>query len=86
MLTNRIFAVALGIKNPRFIENIDLDDEKRQLNVRISFRRGATFESNREGYDGMYKACDSQKKTWRHLNFFDYECYLHCKNTKNRFR
>ena len=82
MLTNRIFAVALGIKNPRFIENIDLDDEKRQLNVRISFRRGATFESNREGYDGMYKAYDSQKKTWRHLNFFDYECYLHCKTPR----
>jgi transposase len=24
----------------------------------------------------------STQKTWRHLNFFDYQCFLHCKTPR----
>jgi transposase len=29
-----------------------------------------------------YKAYDTIKKTWRHLNFFEHECYLHCRTPR----
>ncbi len=77
MLSNQIFTVALGIKDPWFIKDITLDNEKKRLDVHISFRRGAVFESVNKDCPGKYKVFDSKLKTWRHLNFFEYECYLH---------
>jgi len=29
------------------------------------------------GVKGEFKAYDTSQKTWRHLNFFQYQCYLH---------
>ena len=29
-----------------------------------------------------YKAYDTIRKTWRHLNFFEHECYLHCRTPR----
>lgn len=82
MLSNQIFTVALGIQAPWFIEDIKLDDEKKRLDIHISFRRGAMFKSNHSGSSGDYKVFDSKQKTWRHLNFFEYECYLHCRTPR----
>lgn len=82
MFTNQIFTAALGIKDPWFIQDINLDEKNKRLDINISFRRGATFTSNRDDYNGLYKVYDSEKKTWRHLNFFEYECYLHCKTPR----
>ena len=28
---------------------------------------------------GQYKAYDTIEKEWRHLNFFEHECYLHAR-------
>ena len=82
MLANQIFTVALGIKDPWYIEDIKLDDNTKRLDIHVSFRRGSAFTSNKDAYPGAYKVYDSQVKTWRHLNFFEYECYLHCKTPR----
>lgn len=49
------------------------------MDVDIDFERGSTFhyESEEEGIAGDFKAYDTVLKTWRHLNFFQFECYLH---------
>ena len=39
MLTNQIFSVALGIKDPWFVEEINLDDDAKRL-VELSRSRG----------------------------------------------
>jgi len=36
------------------------------------------IEINRENFDNL-KPYDTTKKTWRHLNFFEHECYLHAR-------
>lgn len=82
MLTSQIFSAALNIIDPWFIETVSLDEESKRLDIHISFRRGATFPSNRAGYFGEFKVYDSSKKNWRHLNFFEYECYLNCKTPR----
>ncbi len=80
-MDNRLlFETALGITAPWQIERIGFDPELKQLDIHISFQRGATFPS--AAGDGQYKAHDTKSKTWRHLNFFEHECYLHCRTPR----
>lgn len=67
------------ITPPWFISKIEFDPKKGRLDVEIDFERGSTFhyESPEEGIAGDFKAYDTVQKTWRHLNFFQFECYLH---------
>jgi len=37
-----------------------------------------TIEIGRETFNNL-KAYDTKNKTWRHLNFFEHECYLHAR-------
>lgn len=76
----RLFETALGITAPWHIERIEFDKKQKQLDIHISFQRGATFPSASE--EGQYKAHDTKSKTWRHLNFFEHECYLHCRTPR----
>lgn len=74
-----LFAQALGLQAPWFIRSVDFDAEKKRLDIHVDFQRGARFHvSDAEaGVDGNYPAYDTVEKTWRHLNFFEHECYLH---------
>lgn len=69
----------LGLKAPWVVENINVDQTSKRLDINISFERGAIFGHREAGHEEeiFYKAYDTRKKTWRHLNLFDYECYLH---------
>ncbi len=76
-MMQKLFEQALHIKNPWLIEGIEFDAEGNKLDIFINFKRGSTFlepESNEE-----CKPHDTVRKTWRHLNFFQYECYLHAR-------
>ncbi len=73
-----LFAKALGLASPWFIESINFDTEKSKLDITINFKKGSTFvDSDDEGK--AYKAYDTVNKTWRHMNFFQHECYLHAR-------
>ena len=57
--------------------------ESKKLDVYIDFKKGSTFdyidlENNNETISNL-KAYDTKDKTWRHLNFFEHECYLHAR-------
>jgi len=47
----------------------------------VNFEKGSIFEYRDEetGEVGKYKAHDTSEKTWRHMNFFQYRCYLHAR-------
>ena len=79
--TNLLFESALNIKQPWYIENIEFNEEKKRLDVFIDFKKGSVFhyENSEENISGEYKAYDTLKKTWRHLNFFEHETYLHAR-------
>jgi transposase len=50
--------------------------------VYIDFKRGSVFEyidtDSRQEFKDL-KAYDTKDKIWRHLNFFEHECYLHAR-------
>jgi transposase len=70
-----IFTAALGVESPWFVESVAFDSSQKRLDIRLAFKRGSRFE-----VDGV--ACsvhDTVDKSWRHLNFFQHECYLHAR-------
>jgi transposase len=79
MTTEELFSQALFIKSPWFIEELKFDLSNGQLDIYIDFERGSLFDYQDEelGIKGHFKAYDTSEKKWRHLNFFQYKCYLH---------
>jgi transposase len=75
------FSKILGLEAPWTIEKIELEPDQKRLDIHISFKRGATFfyKDPETENEGNYKAYDTRDKTWRHLNLFDHECYLHAR-------
>ena len=117
MDTTEMFAAALNVSDPWYIEKIEFTPPKgngdgrgkvkreaasakkaaagttcapsphvmagintdRELHITVNFHRGSTFPYP-ELVDGQTincKAYDSEEHIWRHLNFFQYRCYLH---------
>jgi len=69
-----LFSIALGITPPWEVEGIEFSKEAKRLDIKIGFKRGATFACPVCGAPAP--AYDTSEKTWRHLNFFQYEAYL----------
>jgi transposase len=82
MFDTELFEAALGIQSPWFIERIEFDVEGKRLDVHLNFKRGSSFPSKLDGFPDLYKVKDTKVKTWRHLNFFEHECYLHCRTPR----
>ena len=78
-MMKELFEKALGIEKPWFIDNLKFDVTQRQLDIYINFEAGSKFKyvSEEEHISGEFGAYDTVEKTWRHLNFFQHECYLH---------
>jgi transposase len=73
-----IFKMALGVEDPWFIVSTEFDAVQKRLDIRLDFKRGSRFRlEDGDGNEGWYTAYDTVEKTWRHLNFFQHECYLH---------
>lgn len=51
------------------------DDKRNALNmeIQINFREGATFDYGDEKDCPLY---DTHIRRWRHLNFFQYRCFI----------
>lgn len=74
MNSESLFAVALGITPPWEVEGVEFTKENKRLDIKIGFRRGATFACPVCGTAAPVH--DTSEKTWRHLNFFQFETYL----------
>ncbi len=73
-MTNQLFAAALGITAPWFVETVDFDAGQRRLTIHVDFVAGIRFAHPKAA--GDHKVHDTQVKRLRHLNFFQHECYL----------
>lgn len=71
-----IFSAALGINEPWFVTNVKFDAECKRLDIDLDFKPGSKFEVAGIGSFGAY---DTVQKSWRHLNFFEHECYLNAR-------
>ena len=79
MNSNNIFALALGITSPWTVKDIRFEasvGSRRQLHIDLGFEAGSRFK------DEQGKLClvhDTVERSWKHLSFFEHECFLHCK-------
>lgn len=78
MNSKELFAIGLGIEDPWKIVEIYFDGEgkDKKLHIAIDFNRGSKFPDESGALCDVY---DTKQKEWRHLNFFQHPCYLHCR-------
>ena len=70
-----LFSAALGLGEPWEVVGVQFDAERRRLDLRVDFRKGARFPCPECGAAGC-KVHDTESHAWRHLNFFQHEAYL----------
>lgn len=73
-MTDKLFETALGISEPWHVSDVELDAAAKTLTIRIDFAPGSRFSV--EGQGGMHPVHDTVSKRYRHLNFFQHECFL----------
>ena len=77
-----LFQLALGLTEPWFVSETKFDPAAKRLDLFLDFKRGHVFPCPECGKTG--KAHDTEEKTWRHLNFFQHEAYLHARVPRMR--
>lgn len=74
MSTERLFETALGVGEPWYVKGVYFDEAKRTLSIAVDFRAGSRFGV--AGVEGQHPVHDTVSKRYRHLNFFQHDCYL----------
>lgn len=73
-MTEKLFETALGIAAPWHVAKVDFDAKARMLTIQVDFVRGSRFAV--AGVEGEHPVHDTVPKRYRHLNFFQHECFL----------
>jgi transposase len=73
-----LFQQALGLERPWVVRKVEFSAEERRLDLHVDFERGGRFECP-ECSRGDCTAYDTTEKTWRHLNFFQHQAFLHAR-------
>ena len=78
MRSEELFAMGLGLSNPWEVKKVSFEDslDGKELHIYIDFNRGSRFANDKGEKVVSY---DTEDKMWRHLNFFEHKCYLHCR-------
>jgi len=80
MKQEELFTLALGLADPWFVEKVEFiakpDTLVNELHINVNHKPLQKFltEDRKE-----YAVYDHVDRTWRHLNFFQHECYLHAR-------
>lgn len=72
-----IFTAALELEEPWFIKKVYFEGQgkDKKLHIEVDHKSRVKFEFESESYP-VY---DHQERVWRHLNFFQHQCYLHAR-------
>ena len=81
-MSNELFAAALGAGTPWYVKEVRFDAGKRLLTIVIDFAKGSRFPY--EGTQGLHPVHDTQAKRYRHLNFFQHECFIEVRTPRIR--
>lgn len=64
----------LELREPWYIEKVDVHHKNAVVDIYIRYKRGSKFKCSKCGKNcSVY---DSNYRRWRHLNIFQYRCYL----------
>ena len=81
MRDNDLFQLALGINSPWFVATSGFDAAKKRLDIEIDFKSGARFVCP-ECKAADCPVHDTAMKTWRHLDFFQHQAFLHARTPR----
>ena len=73
-MSAKLFEAALGMVEPWYVRGADFDAARKTLTIGVDFIAGSRFAV--PGVEGAHPAHDTVTKRYRHLNFFQHECYL----------
>lgn len=73
-MTDKLFQAALGVSPPWQVTGADFDLAAKTLTIRVDFIAGSRFAL--AGVEGQHPVHDTVAKRYRHLNFFQHECFL----------
>jgi transposase len=77
--TINLFTLALGMQKPWYCTKVEFKPGKPGLlDIWVDFERGSRFICPDCKTDGC-RVHDTAGKEWRHLDFFQHECYLHAR-------
>jgi transposase len=75
MRDTALLQLALGLTPPWTVSRADFDAAAHRLDIQIDFAPGSRFACPTCGTADC-PAYDTERKTWRHLNFFQHQAYL----------
>jgi len=75
MRDTALLQLALGLTPPWTVSRADFDPGARRLDIQIDFAPGSRFACPSCGKPDC-PAYDTERKTWRHLDFFQHQVYL----------
>lgn len=73
-----LFQAALAINEPWQVTEASFDPDTGRLDLHLDFVRGSRFACP-QGDHGACPVHDTETKTWRHLDFFQHQAYLHAR-------
>lgn len=71
---SELFEAALGVSDPWFVREVDFSAQTKTLTIQIDFVAGSRFSHPEVA--GGHPVHDTVTKRYRHLNFFEHDCYL----------
>ena len=72
----QLFAMALVLSDPWYVERIESDPERKRLDLFLEFKKGTPFLCPECGSGEPCPVHDTKERTWRHLDFFQHQTYL----------
>lgn len=75
-----LFQAALGLMPPWVVDHCSFTVEPGRLDIYLDFPRGSTFSCPECAT--ACKAYDTEELTWRHLNFFQHQTFLHARTPR----
>lgn len=80
MNENELFQAALGLLPPWLVSRCTFDESAGRLDIHLDFPRGGVFPC--PVCAAPCKAYDTDPLTWRHLNFFQHQAFLHARTPR----
>ena len=80
MNENELFQAALGLLPPWLVSRCTFEESAGRLDIHLDFPRGSVFACPVCGVP--CKAYDTSELTWRHLNFFQHQTFLHSRTPR----
>jgi len=80
MNENQLFQAALGLLPPWLVSRCTFEESAGRLDIHLDFPRGSVFPCPVCGVP--CKAYDTDELTWRHLNFFQHQAFLHARTPR----